>query len=280
MAHYYLGVISLIHNDYDTARAAFENSLFKVRDYASKDDLEHYKEAESNFALGYFGKGFCNLRLGKTELAKASFDQAVRIDPRLAPVINQVMNPSTNTLLFIDAGEGPQKAAKGWYNEESVFGPTPAQAGPVPPVIAMIDGKQFNDPRTNYSTVDTLAMAQERRWQDIDTLKKAKAVVGTGMMAAGTGVAAYGADRRDTGTALAGLGVALAGAALAASSQSDVRSWNMLPRNVYIIPATLTPGMHEISVQVGVSQSGVLQAMIKPQQPGIKSDNIFYFRLR
>ena len=58
MAHYYLGMIYLLKNDYENARAAFSNSLFKVREYANKDNPEQYHEVESTFALGYFGVAF------------------------------------------------------------------------------------------------------------------------------------------------------------------------------------------------------------------------------
>ncbi len=65
MAHYYLGLIYLHKGDYGNAHAAFENSLFKVREYAKIDDDKHYTEVESTFALGYFGLGFCELRTGR-----------------------------------------------------------------------------------------------------------------------------------------------------------------------------------------------------------------------
>jgi hypothetical protein len=280
MAHYYLGLIFLLKNDYENARAAFQNSLFKVREYASKDDLDHYKEAESNFALGYFGLGLCNLRMGKTDLANASFQKAISINPGLQQVIGDLRRPGVNTLIFVDAGVGPRKEPKGWYNEESAFGPSPAEVGPIPPVVAYVDGRPINNPQAPYATVDTLAMAQQQRWQDIDTLKKAKAVLGTGMMAAGSGMAAYGAHKRDEGLMWAGIGTAVAGALVSASSQSDLRSWEMLPRTVYIIPAALPPGPHQFMVQAGGSQSAPLQTAIRPPSPGGPSDNVFYFRLR
>ena len=280
MAHYYLGLIYLINHDYENARAAFQNSLFKVRDYAKKDDLEHYQMADSNFALGYFGLGLCNLRMGKAELAEAAFRTAVKINPALAPVINDLRKPGVNSFIFVDAGMGPRKAGKGWYNEESAFGPSPAEVGPIAPAVVMVDGRPVTNPQANYGTVDTLAMAQQRSWQDIDTLRKAKAVIGTGMMAAGTGMAAYGANRRDEGLMWAGIGTAVAGALVSASSQADTRSWEMLPRTVYIIPVALPPGPHDIVVQAGASTSAPLHAVVPPPNPTAPADNVFYFRIR
>ena len=280
MADYYLGVLYLMKHNYGTARAAFQNSIFSLRENASKDDLEHYKQVESRFALGYFGLGFTNLRLGKTDLAVDNFKLAQQYEPRLAALIAEVQQPGVNTLIFVDAGQGPRKAARGWYNEESVFGPTPAEAGPIAVPVAMVDGRPVTHPQTTYDTVDTLAMAQDRRWMDIDTIKKVKAVIGTGAMAAGAGMTAYGADRGNKGMMWAGIGTTLAGAAIAASSQSDTRYWEMLPRTVYVIPARLPPGPHDVVVRAGPSQSAPARMTMPAPTAGTVQDAVFYFRLR
>ena len=307
MAHYYLGLIFLIRHDYENARAAFQNSLFNLQDYAKKDDQEHIQEVQSNFALGYYGLGFCYLRLGNVDLARQNFQLAVKMDPSIQPVVTQTGDPSTNALLFIDAGQGPMRAGRGWYNEESAFGPTPAEAGPVPPVVAWVDGQQatmaaggpavapgvyvpggpapvgpvYHSP---YALVDTLAMAQQKRWQDIDTIRKTKAVVGTGLMAGGTGVAAYGAQKRDQGMMWAGIGAALLGGAVTASSQADLRYWEMLPRTVYVVPLTLPPGEHDIVVQAGPGRSAPVHVTIPggagpTGTSGGPRDTVLYFRL-
>jgi tetratricopeptide (TPR) repeat protein len=280
MADYYLGVLYLMKHNPGTARAAFQNSIFSLRENASKDDLEHYKLVESRFALGYFGLGFTNLRLGKTDLAADNFKLAQQYDPRLAGVIADVQKPGVNALIFVDAGQGPRKAARGWYNEESVFGPTPAEAGAIAAPVALVDGRAVTRPQVAYDTVDTLAMAQDRRWMDIDTIKKVKAVIGTGAMAAGAGMTAYGADRGNKNLMWAGIGTTLAGAAIAASSQSDTRYWEMLPRTVYVIPATLAPGQHNVMVQAGPSRSALVQMTMPAPAAGTAQDAVFYFRLR
>jgi hypothetical protein len=73
MAHYYLGLVYLLEHDYENARAAFQNSLFKLREYSKTDDPNDYRQIESNFALGYFGLGFCYMRMGKSEQAAENF---------------------------------------------------------------------------------------------------------------------------------------------------------------------------------------------------------------
>jgi tetratricopeptide (TPR) repeat protein len=280
MADYYLGVLYLMKHNYGTARAAFQNSLFSLRENAKKDNLDSYTLAESRFALGYFGLGYTNLRLGKPDLADQNFALAEKYDPRLKALIAEVRKPGVNALVFVDWGQGPRKEARGWYNEESVFGPTPAEAGPIAAPMLVIDGHPAVSAQIIYDTVDTLAMAQDHRWMDIDTVKKFKAVVGTGAMAAGTGMAAYGAERHDKGFVIAGAATALLGVGLAASSQSDTRYWEMLPRTVYVIPATLPPGQHDVMVQVGASRSAPVQMVMPPAGAAETQDAVFYFRLR
>lgn len=278
MAHYYLGLLNLRKGDYDNARAAFQNSLFKLRDYATDSkkgpESSRYAEYESQFALGYFGLGLSNLRLGEPQLAEASFAKAQQYEPGLATAIAQTKNRQTNTFIFVDYGRGPQQGPQGWYNEERVFGPTVEEAGPIPQVLAGIDGNPITSAGT-YSTCDTLAMAQNQQWQDIDTIRKTKAVIGTGLIAGGLGATAFGAERRDVGVAAVGLGVAALGAALAASSQADVRYWEMLPRTVYVIPAALSAGNHQLTLSAGGSVIAPTTITIPP-----KGDAFVYVRLR
>ena len=116
---------------------------------------------------------------------------------------------------------------------------------------------------------------------DIDTVKKVKAVIGTGAMAAGGVMAEEGARQHKEGLMWAGIGTAIVGGALVASSQSDTRYWEMLPRTVYIIPLTLTPGAHEVVVQAGASRSAPVQMVYTAPPAGVGAqDAIFYFRLK
>jgi hypothetical protein len=43
-------------------------------------------------------------------------------------------------------------------------------------------------------------------------------------------------------------GLAVAGLALKASSQADVRYWEMLPRTVFVLPLRVEPGKHDLTV--------------------------------
>ena len=76
MANFYLGLIYYIQHDYNNARAAFENALFKLRDYGESTDADDkYSRVESDFAIGYLMLAKCYQRLGQDDLAKANFDR-------------------------------------------------------------------------------------------------------------------------------------------------------------------------------------------------------------
>jgi len=101
--------------------------------------------------------------------------------------------------------------------------------------------------------IDLLAMAQDRKWQSIDTIRTVKSAVGTGLLLGGaiTGMDAAnnrsGARQRDNlivAGALVGTGLLLK-----ATSQADIRQWEMLPRTTYVIPLKVDPGTHEVTVQ-------------------------------
>src|SRR5689334_19937134 len=65
MANFYLGLVYYMRHEYNNARAAFENALFKLRDYGEgKEKADEYRVVESNFALAYLMLGRCWQRLG------------------------------------------------------------------------------------------------------------------------------------------------------------------------------------------------------------------------
>ncbi len=254
MAHYYLGLIFLIKGEYENARAAFANSLFKLRKYANPNAKlppgQQYARVDSNFVLGYFGLGVCYMKLGHPKLAAANFERAEQLDPYIAPVVKKMYEPGINGLIFVDFGQGPRRRHAGWYGEQTVFTPTPWQAEPIPPVYAWDNGHPITG-IAQSNMVDTLALAQDKRWLTMDTIREAKAVIGTGLMVGGVAAMQNGAYNNNSTEALAGLGAAGLGALFAASSHADTRYWEMLPRTVYVIPVKLPAGNSSIQVSAG-----------------------------
>ncbi|MDP9172826.1 MAG: tetratricopeptide repeat protein [Planctomycetota bacterium] len=244
MVNFYLGLIYYAQHDYANARAAFENALFKLRDYGTSDDKsDKYSEVESNFTLGYIMLGKSWQRLGEPEKAQSMFDRAVKLRPDLAELANAEYNQESNLLLVVDWGQGPQKQTN--YDGAIVgFGPKPLEAGPIYLPRVVVDGRSSASDPVAKPAVDLLGLAQDRRWESIDTIRTIKTTVGTGLMVAGAYEATRGRDR-DTGL---GVGLLAAGLLLKATSHADMRQWEMLPRSVFVIPLKVPAGVHTVTV--------------------------------
>lgn len=254
MANFYLGLVYYMRHDYGNARAAFENALFKLRDYgeAKKGD-DQYREYESNFALAYLMLAKSYQRLGRDDLAAKNFRRAVELRPHLEGVADPELNARSNVLLVVDFGYGPHKVTAG-DGSVAGFSPTPAEEGPPPPPVVRVDGRRIDLGGVARPPVDLLALAQDRRWQSLDTIRAVKSVLGTGLMYGG----AIYATRRDARPEIA-LGAILGGLLLKATSQADVRQWEMLPRTVFLVPLVLPPGTHDIAVEF-------------PEVPGVRQE--------
>ena len=275
MANFYLGLIYYMQADYNNARAAFQNALFKLRDYQTDNQdnpsPDKYSEVDSNFALAQYMLARCYQRLGNDDLAEANFKRLVTLRPQLAALADIGLNRNSNVLLVIDYGNGPIKATNG---DGAIVGfyPTPNEIGPPGRPDVFVDGRGVDIFDLNHPLVDLIALAQDRRWQSIDTIRTVKSVVGTGLMAGG----AYEAlTAQHGGNAAVGLGLIAAGALLKASSQADVRMWEMLPRNTYAIPLTLPPGKHDIIVTFPYGERETLQGITVGSTP---AESTYYLR--
>jgi tetratricopeptide (TPR) repeat protein len=280
MTNYYLGLIYYIRHDYDNARAAFENALFKLRDYTDDKDEKHgYREQESNFILANLMLARCWQRLGKEDMATKEFDHIVQLRKDLRVLADEKLNGESNLLLMVDFGYGPRKVRNG-DGAFVGFEPPPDRAGIIPHPRVMIDGHESGDPSAWEPTIDLLAMAQDRRWQDIDTIRAIKTTLGTasligGGVMLGKGLSEEGHDQsRDLAI---GAGLAAAGLALKASSQADVRYWELLPRTVYVLPLKVEPGTHDVTVEfpnvAGLHQTW--RDIVVPE----KGDATYYIRM-
>ncbi len=274
MLNFYLGLVYYMRQDYGNARGAFENALFKLRDYADDADRKNadYTEVESNFALAAIMLGKSWQRLGRDDLARAAFDRVTQNHASLAPLVDYERNLHSNVLLVVDFGYGPRKVTD-FDGAISGFAPEPHQEGIIPPPQVMIDGQYVNVDGINQPPVDLLAVAQDRRWQSIDTIRTIKSVVGTGLLYGG----AYEATRRhgDSGTALALLA---AGVLMKATSQADVRQWEMLPRTVFLLPLHVAPGRHDVTVDFP-NAPGLRQTWRGIEVPA-EGEATYYFRMQ
>ena len=246
MVNFYLGLVYYIRQDYNNARAAFENALFKLRDYGEGDLKEDkYQQVDSDFAIAYYMLAKCHLKLANQDKANDLFHRLANLRPDLRGLIDDNRTAENNVLLIVEFGQGPMKVNLG-DNSIAVFRPKPEEVGPIPRINITVDGKPLDLRQLNTPPVDLLALAQDRRWQTFDTIRLTKSAISMGLM----GVGAYQASKRhpDYGTAAAFIA---AGALLKASSQADLRYWEMLPRSVFLLPLRISPGKHDISINFG-----------------------------
>jgi tetratricopeptide (TPR) repeat protein len=273
MANHYLGLTYYMRGDYANARAAYENALFKLRDYADdKAKQDNYRELDSDFSLASVMLGKCWLHLGRSDLAQANFAQATAFRPDLAPLVRAAAEPGNNVLLVVDFGYGPQKV-DGPDGALAGFRPTPYQAGWIPLPEVWVDGRMQDLRGAGLPPIDLLALAQQRKWQSIDTVRMIKDVAGYGLMAAGA-YEAFGRGRNNQpllGAALAGTGFLLQ-----RSAKADIRYWETLPRTTFLLPLHLSPGKHDIAVTfpaVGLRQTW--RGLVAPSQ----GEATYYYRI-
>ena len=275
MLNFYLGLVYYMRQDYGNARGAFENAMFKLRDYADDADRKdgNYREVESNFALGAIMLGKCWQRLGRDDLARAAFARVTEMRSSLAPLADYDRNQRSNLLLVVDFGYGPRKTTD-FDGAIAGFSPTPEQDGMIPPPAVTIDGQRVDVAGLNQPPVDLLALAQDRRWQSIDTIRTIKSVVGTGLIYGGAyeGLRHGGHDE----TALA---LIAAGLLLKATSQADVRHWEMLPRTVFLLPLEVSPGRHDVTVEFPHAP-GLRQTWRGIDVPSQGGEATYYFRMQ
>ncbi len=273
MANFYLGLTYYMQQDYDNARAAFENALFKLRDYGEEGDKEdQYRQVESNFVLGFLMLGKAYQRLDRPADARKMFDRAVQLRPGLRGLADFDLNQKSNVLLVVDLGYGPYKR-KNYDGAVVGFAPTPEEAGPIPRPLVALDGQLLALGYTDRPPLDLLALAQDRLWQSIDTFRVIKSALGTGLIAAGAYEGLRG--RADPGLAL---GLIATGVLLKATSQADVRQWEMLPRTTFLLPLTLSPGKHDLTINfesvIGMSQTW--RGIVAPST----GEATYYFRMQ
>jgi tetratricopeptide (TPR) repeat protein len=278
MCNYYLGTLYYIRHDYNNSRAAFENALFKLRDYGDADHPDQYSEFESDFIIGYLMLGKCYLHVNKPDRAKAMFDKARQLRPDLGPLIDGLQSPS-NVLIVADWGWGPRKITT-VDHAFAGFAPRPERAGPIPAPEVLVDGQPAALTAPPIPLVDLLALAQDHKWQDIDTIRAVKSVAGKALMGAGAyetmrGEGGLGSRGYNGNNVALGLGLIAAGALLDASSQADLRQWEMLPRTVFLVPMQLPPGPHDVTITFPSGEQQTLHGLIAPAQ----GEEAYYFRM-
>jgi hypothetical protein len=284
LAYSSISIQKAMRAEWDNARAAANSSLFLLKDFsdtigrnapptdlarrAAELDRESpgagdelldtgYDARPTDFALGYLLSAVANHALQREQESREQLSAAVSADPALEPLASILAAGTYNTILVVDYGAGPTKAAAG--NDGS---------------IALWRERTRSDARrinvlVNNTTAVTLApvqdinrMAMSHRWNNLDDVRALKSALGDLLLAGGAVVAtnAEDDDARWVGAAIAALGLFLK-----ATSVADTRHDEFLPQRTYFVPVMLPPGVSTISLQIeGDSASRITLHDLKP----------------
>jgi tetratricopeptide (TPR) repeat protein len=205
-----------------------------------EDFIDHgYVATRSDFTLGYLLAGVANQQLGRDEEASDHYNQVLRIDPNLRPLVDVLREGSYNTLLVVGWGLGPRKEGYGPDNALARFMPRfPSDRLNLRASVG-VAGEDVTGWRSYPQVLDVNRMAADHMWNNMEDVRRAKSTVGTGLLYGGLMATAIGADVRSREAMYAGLGAMAAGAFLKAGAHVDTRYADVYPQRFYFIPLDL-----------------------------------------
>jgi len=228
-----------------------------------------YSLTASDFELGYVLKAIAERHLGYPELQQ-TLDQLTDKAPRLRDFAEVVRRGRYDTVLVVDYGLAPQKIATGMDGVIAAFEPrTPSDDNPL---LVSVGGRTFPFP----VVTDVNRLATDLKWNSLEDMRRAKSVIGTGLVIGGAAVAAT-ADSWEQ--ALAGLLIAGAGAAMKASAKVDTRHNEVFSQRTYVALLDLgrSPRTVELEIEGKPGSRVVLPAMTEPE--GAEQMQLAYARL-
>ena len=276
LTYYYVSALYALMNDWENARAAAANSLFRLTDFGADQNAETmaqlaakdpkyldrgYKAVDTNFALGFLMQAI-GADLSGAAGSSDSFNAALQINPALEPIIKTLRGRAYDTLLIVDYGKGPTKTSFGPDDALVRFAPQDQTTAE----LNICAGGQLLISAPMVCNVNELAA--DHRWNNLEDVRRAKSLIGTGLLYGGMITTAYGADRHDSGVALAGLAAIGAGLLTKAGARADTRYCEFVPQAIYIAPILLESAADlRISIP-GDSQSLVIVDDVQPGTPG------------
>jgi hypothetical protein len=283
--------------EWDNARAAASNSLFRLKDFmdgerknggdgdisseeltrrAARRDaqrpgsgdayLDHgYVAAKTDFALGYVITGLAARALGRDDEAADNFREAATVNVGAAELCKSLASGDYNTVFIVDYGRGPEKIAYGPDNALARFQPRQASDGAGLSVSLRAADSGDGTGGLFAWVTDVNSMSQSHMWNNLEDVRTAKSTIGTVLLIGGVGVAATSDNRN---AQMAGLIAAGVGALLKASASADTRHCEFFPQRVYVAPAMIT--REGTSVRLGAGGASMILTDLAPPQGGAR----------
>ncbi len=285
----YLATQRAMIGEWDNARAAAQESLFHLKsfgEFTGKDSSteslaktaiekeqagesgdylrDGYKPTASNFVLGYLMTGVANQvlsrKLGSLESqANDRFDEVVAVDPTLGSLVDRFRHEPFNTVIMVDYGFGPTKVSYGMDDAFAKFEQQRGWRSDAHEVHISVNGSAVLPAR---AVCDVNVMATDLMWNNMEDVRVAKSILGTGLLVGGGIVAAAG---NSNDTRMVGLGMAVVGMAVKASARADVTHSRILPQRTYLVPVMVEEVDSTLEVMVeGDSASRVVLPAVDP----------------
>jgi hypothetical protein len=282
LAYHYVATLYALRGDWENARAAASNALFRLTDFgadqtaedlareAAKDDEyleEGYTAVDTNFALGFLMQAIA-ADLSGAAGSREQFAAAVEINADLADLVETLETRDYDTLLIVDYGKGPTKVAYGSDKALVRFEPQERHRGPL---LVCVDGELA---ASTDAVCDVDAMAQDHRWNNLEDVRRAKSLIGRALTAGGAFVL-FSSDKSEH--QLAGAGMILAGLLTQSGAKADTRYLEFAPQSIYLVPLRLD-GTREL--RVGVDGDPDSTMVLPDVDPGdARSPRAIYLRL-
>ena len=244
LAYHYIAALYAVMGDWENARAAAANALFRLTDFgadqtpedlvrgAAKDPeylKKGYTAVDTNFALGFLMQAIAS-DLSDAAGAERQYDAALEINGALGPLVDQLRSRDYDTLLIVDYGKGPTKIAYGRDNALVRFIEQDTHRGQL---LVAVDGEEA---ARADAICDVNRMAADHRWNNLEDIRRAKSVIGDALILGGAVVATHG----DRDNALVGAGMLLAGLLSKSGAKADTRYLEFAPQSIYLVPLRLT----------------------------------------
>lgn len=289
LAYHFVAVLYATMGDWENARAAAANALFRLTDFGrdqagditpeelARREAERpgyldtgYTAVDTDFALGFLMQAIGSDLSGGSG-ADRQFDAALQINPGLAPLVERLRSRDYDTLFIVDYGKGPTKIA---YGQDNVFARFVAQDAVPGPLTVRADGLQL---LSAAPVADINAMARDHRWNNLEDVRRAKQLLGDVLIAGGL-VTAYAGGRRDSDkTQLAGLGMVIGGLLLKSGAAADTRYLEFAPAGIYLAPVRLG---ERATVDLEITGAAHARYVLPDLQPGtVERPRTIYIRL-
>ncbi|MBX9737692.1 MAG: hypothetical protein K2X32_12285, partial [Phycisphaerales bacterium] len=198
----------------------------------------------SDFALGYALRAVAARQLNEPDEVRTTCEQLAQIDPDLRPLADLIQSGQYNTVLVVDFGIAPAKVATG--DDRTIIrfqDQTPSTRD------ALI--VRAGESRGEFPVLlDVNALARQSRWTNLEPMRRAKSLIGSGLIGAGAGALIVGTDQRSQATQLAGVGAIAAGLLLKATSYADTRQIDLMPQRVYLVLLDLPAPGAPVELQI------------------------------